>query len=463
MEFPKNFVWGEATAAYQVEGASHEDGKGLHIWDVFCREKGRIEDGSSGDIACDHYHRFAEDVSIMKEMGIKAYRFSLSWSRILPDGIGSVNEKGINFYDRLIDELKAAGIEPYITLFHWDYPYALYEKGGWMNPDSVLWFGEYARVVAEHFSHKVKHFFTLNEPQCFIGMAYLDGLHAPGLHAPLRDTFQMAHHVLMAHGMAVKMMRKYGEKDIKIGYAPTGTMDYPASNKPEDVEAARSTLFGFREDDRNWAWNVSFWSDPVILGHYPPDALERFERYLPTMNSEDLKLMCQPLDFYGQNIYNGRCIRAGKEGKPEQIPRYKGFPQNSLGWPVTPESLYWGPKFLYERYNLPIYITENGMACHDTVSVDGRVHDPNRIDFLARYLGCLKEAIGEGIDVRGYFHWSLLDNFEWHSGYSQRFGMIYVDYRNQKRIWKDSAFWYQKMIRENGSEIFWDRSSTYAK
>ena len=453
MKFPENFVWGAATAAYQIEGAAEADGKGLHIWDVFCREKGRIAGGGSGDIACDHYHRFREDVAIMKEMGLKGYRFSLSWSRLLPQGTGRVNEKGVDFYNRLIDELKAAGIEPYVTLFHWDYPYELYKRGGWMNPDSVLWFGEYAKLAAERFSDRVKHFFTLNEPQCFIGLAYLDGVHAPGVHAPLRDTFQMAHHVLMAHGMAAKMMRKYGAKDIQIGYAPTGSMHYPASSRPEDVEAAKKALFGLSKEDDRWAWNVSFWSDPVLLGHYPEEALERYEAYMPAAGKEDMKLICQPLDFYGQNIYNGQQVRAGADGQPEILPRSAGFPRTFLGWPVTPECLYWGPKFLYERYGKPIYITENGMACHDAVSLDGKVHDPNRIDFLARYLGCLKKAVQDGTDVRGYFQWSLLDNFEWHSGYDPRFGLIYVDYENQKRIWKDSAYWYRNVILENGGSL----------
>lgn len=453
MGFSKDFVWGAATAAYQIEGACCEDGKGLHIWDVFCREKGRIEGGSSGDIACDHYHRFKEDVAIMREMGLKAYRFSLSWSRILPDGVGRVNEKGIAFYQMLIDELKSAGIEPYITLYHWDYPYALYQRGGWLNPDSVQWFGEYAKLAAERFSDRVKHFFTLNEPQCFIGLAYLDGVHAPGVHAPLRDTFQMAHHVLMAHGMAVQMLRKYGEKDIQIGYAPTGTMCYPDSSRPEDVEAARKALFGLQEDDRRWAWNVSFWSDPPLLGHYPPEALERYEAYMPSISRADMELISQPLDFYGQNIYNGTRIRCGRDGRPEVVDRYPGFPRTAMGWPVTPECLYWGPKFLYERYRKPIYITENGMACHDAVSLDGNVHDPNRIDFLTRYLHCLKQAAEEGTDVQGYFLWSLLDNFEWHSGYDKRFGLVFVDYQTQKRIWKDSAYWYKKQIEENGSSL----------
>lgn len=451
MSFCKDFAWGAATSSYQIEGGAYEDGKGLHIWDVFCREKGRIAGGQSGDVTCDHYHRFHEDVAIMKEMGLKAYRFSLSWARILPDGTGRINEAGVRFYNQLIDALLEAGIEPYITLFHWDYPYELYKKGGWMNGESIQWFGEYAKVVAECFSDRVTKFFTLNEPQCFIGLSYLEGVHAPGVKAPLRDTFTMAHHVLMAHGMAVRMMRRYAKQEIQIGYAPTGTMSYPASDRPEDIEAARSHLFGLAAEDDDWTWNVSMWSDPVLLGAYPAEALERYSDYMPEIRPEDMSLISEPIDFYGQNIYNGNRIRCGKDGRPEIVKRYDGFPRTAIGWPITPECLYWGPQFLYERYKKPIYITENGLSCHDVISLDGKVHDPNRIDFLSRYLGCLKKAVEDGVDIRGYFQWSLMDNFEWHSGYGERFGLIFVDYPTQKRVWKDSAYWYRDVVKENGS------------
>ncbi|MDO5391471.1 MAG: GH1 family beta-glucosidase [Eubacteriales bacterium] len=453
MGFCKDFAWGAATSAYQIEGAAYEDGKGPHIWDVFCCDNGRIACGESGDVACNHYHRFREDVAMMKEMGLKAYRFSLSWARILPDGTGAVNEAGIRFYQELIDALLDAGIEPYITLFHWDYPYALQQRGGWMNPESVEWFGNYARVVAEYFSDRVVNFFTLNEPQCFIGLSYQDGVHAPGVKAPVQDTFLMAHHVLMAHGRAVQMMRKYAKQEIRIGYAPTGSMSYPDSDRPEDIEAARTHLFAIPEQADRWTWNVSFWSDPVLFGTYPEEALERYGHLMPKFTQEEMRLIAQPIDIYGQNIYNGNRIRCGKDGKPEIVPRWQGFPKTALNWPVTPECLYWGPKFLYERYGKPIYITENGLSCHDAVSVDGRVHDPNRIDFLHRYLRCLKQSAEDGVDIRGYFQWSLMDNFEWHSGYAERFGLVFVDYQTQQRIWKDSAYWYRDLIRSNGDMI----------
>lgn len=449
MGFAKDFVWGAATSSYQIEGTGRDSGKGQNIWDVFTKEPGRVYEGHTGDIACDHYHRFREDVAYMKELGLKGYRFSIDWSRVLPEGTGKVNEKGIDFYNALIDELLEQGIEPYITLYHWELPYEIYKRGGWMNPEIVEWFGQYARLVAERFSDRVKYFFTLNEPQCFVGLGFLQGCHAPGVKAPLRDTFEMAHNALKAHGRAVQMLHAYGKQNVQIGYAPTSGMCYPEKETPKDIEAARKALFALPDDLSNWTWNVSWWSDPVILGKYPEEGMKKYEKYLPVITDEDMKLISQPIDFYGQNIYNGRCIRMGTDGRPEEVRRPAGFPKTATNWPVTPEALYWGPKFLYERYRKPIYITENGMACHDTVSQDGKVHDPNRIDFLARYLKNLKRA-AEEIDIRGYFQWSLMDNFEWDKGYAERFGIIYVDFETQERIWKDSAYWYRDLIRRNG-------------
>lgn len=449
MGFAKDFVWGAATSSYQIEGTGRDSGKGQNIWDVFTKEPGRVYEGHTGDIACDHYHRFREDVAYMKELGLKGYRFSIDWSRVLPEGTGKVNEKGIDFYNALIDELLEQGIEPYITLYHWELPYEIYKRGGWMNPEIVEWFGQYARLVAERFSDRVKYFFTLNEPQCFVGPGFLQGCHAPGVKAPLRDTFEMAHNALKAHGRAVQMLRAYGKQNVQIGYAPTSGMCYPEKETPKDIEAARKALFALPDDLSNWTWNVSWWSDPVILGKYPEEGMKKYEKYLPVITDEDMKLISQPIDFYGQNIYNGRCIRMGTDGRPEEVRRPAGFPKTATNWPVTPEALYWGPKFLYERYRKPIYITENGMACHDTVSQDGKVHDPNRIDFLARYLKNLKRA-AEEIDIRGYFQWSLMDNFEWDKGYAERFEIIYVDFETQERIWKDSAYWYRDLIRRNG-------------
>ena len=452
MSFPTDFIWGAATSAYQIEGAVHEDGKGPHIWDVFTKQKGKIYEGHNGDTACDHYHRFREDVKAMKKLGLRGYRFSIDWSRVLPEGTGKINEKGLAFYNQLIDCLLENDIQPYITLFHWELPYALYQKGGWMNNQIVEWFGEYAGLISDRFSDRVTHFFTQNEPQCFIGLGFVSGEHAPGLQLSPYETFLMAHNALKAHGRAVQMLRAKAKQPIQIGYAPTGTMSYPATLDSQDIEAARRHLFSIPSVE-NWSWNVAWWSDPVLLGHYPEEGLQKYERYLPKITPEDMQLISQPIDFYGQNIYNGKCIRMGKNGTPEEVARYEGFPRTANNWPVTPECLYWGPKFLQERYGKPIYITENGLSCHDTISLDGKVHDPQRIDFLARYLKSLKQAIQDGVDIRGYFQWSLLDNFEWSRGYSERFGLIYVDYLTQKRIWKDSAFWYQKTILENGNTL----------
>lgn len=445
----QEFIWGAATSSYQIEGAADEDGKGLHIWDVYSRQPGMVFDNHNGDVACDHYHRYREDVALMKEIGIQGYRFSISWSRIFPEGTGKINEKGLAFYDKLIDELISNGVKPYITLFHWDYPYELYKRGGWMNPDSVDWFAEYAKTVVEHFSDRVTCFITFNEPQCFIGMGHVTGRHAPGLKNPLRDTFLMAHHVMMAHGKAVQAMRAAAKQPILIGYAPTSTVCAPDSDRAEDIEAARNLYFQCPENPEEWSWNVSWWSDPVMFGRYPEDGLRQYAPYLPDIRPEDLTLMNQPIDFYGQNIYNGYRVRQGGDGKPECVKRSPGYDKTAMEWPVTPESLYWGPRFLYERYQKPIYITENGMACHDMISRDGHIHDASRIDFTEAYIRELLRAREDGVDIHGYFYWSLMDNFEWTEGYQERFGLIYVDYQTQKRTLKDSAYWYRDWIQNH--------------
>lgn len=453
--FKEDFVWGAATSAYQIEGAAFEDGKGLSIWDTYCMEKNKIFGSHTGNIACDHYHKYRDDIKLMKTMGIKAYRFSLSWPRILPNGIGEINEKGIEFYNNLIDALIENGIEPYITLFHWDYPRELYKMGGWLNPDSPKWFAEYAQLAVERFSDRVKNFITFNEPQCFIGFGYCTGGLAPGFQLPMHDTVPMAHNVLLAHGMAVKIMRKYAKSEIKIGYAPTYTFPYPASESKEDIDAARTATFEYTEEmfEGDWSWSESWWCDPVFLGKYPEDALHYLKKYLPVGWENDLETIGQPLDFMGQNLYNGWECRCGADGKPEGVEREVGYPQTASEWPITPEALKWGVKFLYERYKLPIYITENGIGCYDVISLDNQVHDPLRIDFLNRYLLKLREAIDEGADVAGYFQWSLMDNFEWCQGYRKRFGLIYVDYETQKRIIKDSGYWYRKIIENNGENL----------
>ncbi|MGN0482713.1 MAG: GH1 family beta-glucosidase [Lachnospiraceae bacterium] len=447
-----DFVWGVATSSYQIEGRDAQDGCGTCVWDTFTVE-GHVRDDQNAYVACDHIHRYKEDFAMMRLLGIKAYRFSLNWARILPDGIGRVNERGIALYRDMIQEMKKNGITPYITMFHWEFPQALEDRGGWLNPDSVQWFAEYAKVVAENFSDLCEYFITFNEPQCFIGLGHLSGVHAPGKKETYRNTFQMTHHMLKAHGMAVKTLRNYAVRPIKIGYAPTCGVAYPASSKPEDIEAARQCYFSQNEKLDNWTWNVTWFSDPVLLGQYPEDGLKQYAPYLPEFTAEDMELISQPIDFLGQNIYNGYMVRAGENGKPEFVPRKPGHTKTASQWPVTPEAFYWGIRFLYERYQMPIYITENGMSCHDVVSSDGRVHDPNRITFLEQYIAAMLRAAEDGADVRGYFLWSYMDNFEWDKGYDERFGIVYVDFETQKRIAKDSAFWYKRVMETNGKEL----------
>lgn len=454
MSFRKDFMWGVATAAYQIEGAVEEDGRGPSVWDVFCREPGKIANGQTGDIACDHYHRLDEDVQLMKQLGVNTYRFSISWTRILPGGIGAVNLQGIAFYNRLIDRLLENGIQPCLTLFHWDYPYALEKQGGWLNSESPHWFAEYARTVFHAFGNRVKLFFTFNEPQCFIGAAYAHGKHAPGHIYGNRELVLMAHHVMKAHGLAIQAFREL-VPDGRIGYAPTGSGAIPFTDSAADVEAARQRYFDI--DMTNWTWNVSWWSDPVLLGRYPEEteAFAQLREYLPSSWKEDLTLISTPIDIYGQNLYNGALYKAAdKDGESyEWVPNPMETPKTGANWPVTPRVFYWAPKFLYERYHKPVMITENGMSCHDAVSLDGHVHDPNRIDFTHRYLRELKRAAADGVDILGYMHWTLMDNFEWALGYTQRFGLIYVDFETQRRIPKDSFGWYRRVIQSNGEEL----------
>jgi len=441
-----NFVWGAATSAYQIEGAFCEDGKGLSIWDTFCREEQRIFEGQTGEKACDHYHRFREDVALMKKIGIKAYRFSISWARILPEGIGKVNQAGIRFYEELVEELLRSGIEPYVTLYHWDLPLTLQHRGGFLSEESPEWFEYYTGIVARYLGDKVKNFFTFNEPQCFIGGAFHGTMFAPGEKKSTQELVRMAHHVLLAHGRAVKKLRET-VPDCKVGYAPTGVYYLPVNDQPENVEAAYRANFAVT--DKNWLEGIAWWSDPVLLGHYPKST-KRLEHILAGVVREgDMELISQKIDYYGQNIYQGTLVKANGDSF-EKVFFREGHPKTAIGWKVTPNVLYWIPKMLYERYHLPIVITENGMSCHDEVSLDGKVHDPNRIDFLHRYLCELKRVVEDGVDIAGYFLWSLMDNFEWANGYNERFGLIYIDYATEERILKDSAYWYRDIVLSNG-------------
>lgn len=389
----------------------------------------------------------------MKKLGIQAYRFSLSWPRILPNGTGTVNEKGLAYYDSLVDELLTNGIKPFITLFHWDMPFTLQQKGGWINEYSIQWFADYAALVSEHFSDRVTNYFTINEPQCFIGNGYFFGNHAPGWKVDERTYLQIVHNVLRAHGAAVKELRAHSKGPIHVGAALTSAACYPSTDSPDDIEAARQATFSCPNDIPSLNWCISWMADPMLFGRYPEDGYRKFEKYMPAITDDDMKLISQPLDFFGQNIYNGNEVKAGENGEPFQVPRYEGFPRTSNGWPVTPEILRWAPQFLYERYQKSIYIAENGMAAHDVISLDGCVHDPNRIDFYHRYLTELRKCASMGTDIKGYFAWSLLDNFEWTEGYNERFGLIHVNYQTQERTIKDSGYWYQSVIQSNGESL----------
>ena len=450
MSFKKDFVWGAATAAYQIEGAAFEDGRGLSVWDTCCEREGFVKDWHSGALACDHYHRYKEDVQLMKKIGLQAYRMSISWPRILPEGVGKINSKGLDFYDRLIDELLENNIEPYITLFHWDFPQELFYKGGWLNRDSSDWFAEYTRVVAEKLSDRVKFWFTENEPQCYINLGYNTGFHAPGLKLGFRETLLAAHNSLLAHGKAVQVLRQCSKQPAEIGYAPVGIVSFPATNSEKDIQAARTKMFSIEEPT---LWNNTWWMDPVILGNYPEDGLKVFEQWLPEIKTDDMKTICQPIDFLGVNIYHGSKTIMNDKLQAEHTKNKVGHEQTLIRWSVTPESLYWGPKFLNERYGKSIIVTENGLSNVDWVSLDGKVHDPQRIDFLNRYLREYQRAAEDGVDLKGYFSWSLMDNFEWTEGYNERFGLIHVDYETQKRTIKDSGYWYKTIIDSNGQKL----------
>ena len=443
--FCKDFLWGAASAAHQIEGAYLEDGKGMGIWDTFEQETGYIIRNENGNVACDHYHRYREDVAIMKELGLKSYRFSVSWPRVMPEGYGTVNEKGLQFYIDLVNELTEAGIEPMVTLFHWNLPTAIYELGGWENPQVVDWFEQYTDVVTTALGKKVKYWMTFNEPQLFIGAGLNAGVFAPFEKKSTEALMRISKNVYLAHGKAVRIIRKNCQNSI-VGMAPTGEIVIPRDMNAESIERARKLSFSMKKE--SFTSSITWWSDPVFFGKIPEDAQAIFGECLPVLTEEEWEIVTEPLDFYGFNIYQGlEDLDSTEEYGPYAYP---GSPKTSMDWNVTPEVLYWSCRFLYERYGKPIMITENGMSSFDWVSLDGKVHDPNRIDFLHRYLRSIKDAVSEGIPVLGYQYWSIMDNFEWINGYDKRFGLVYVDYRTQKRTIKDSAYWYRDVIATNG-------------
>lgn len=449
--FSNDFLWGAASAAHQIEGAYNEDGKGLGIWDAMTQEPGHIAHGETGNIACDHYHRYKEDVSIMKSIGLKSYRFSISWPRVLPEGTGKINEAGLTFYENLVSELLDAGIEPMITLYHWNLPMALYEKGGWKNPDSPLWFEEYVGVITKTFKGKVKYWITLNEPQVFVGGGLAGGVHAPFEQNSSKSIMDITKHLLLAHGRAVQMIHKNCGSDVKIGFAPTGECVIPKDLSSESIEEARKLSFSI--NPMMFPGSNTWWADPIFKGSFPEEAKRIFGNQLPDITSEEWQLISQPLDFYGFNIYQA----GGNPFPPNEFGydrySYQGSPRTAMDWNITPDVMYWCCKFFYERYEKPILITENGMSCFDFVSLDGKVHDPARIDFMHRYLLSLRKAVEEDIPVIGYQYWSIMDNYEWAAGYDKRFGLVYVDYRTQERTLKDSAYWYKELILSNGKNL----------
>jgi beta-glucosidase len=447
LKFPEGFLWGAATSSYQIEGAWKQDGKKASVWDIFCDRQGTIKDGSSGRVACNHYELFKDDVALMADLGLQGYRFSISWPRVIPDGMGAVNRKGLDFYDKLIDTLLSHNITPYATLFHWDYPYELYRQGGWLHKDSSKWFAEYTRVVVDRLSDRVRNWMTINEPQVFVQMGHVTAEHAPGHRFGLAEILQVAHNVLLAHGRAVQVIRQFSKSESQVGFAPVSCSKIPATSAAEDIQAARQASFSVT--DSNMFSNTWF-LDPVYLGGYPKDGLKLFEGSLPDIDANDFQIIHQPLDFFGVNVYHAWRVKADGKGGYTVVDFPAGHPRTAFDWPMVPECLYWIPKFMYERYKLPIYITENGLSNLDWPTEKGAVHDPQRVDFTARHLTALHRAIQDGVDVRGYFHWSFMDNFEWAQGYKERFGLVYVDFETQKRLIKDSGHWYKGVIAANG-------------
>ncbi len=434
-KFPHNFLWGAATASYQIEGAWNEDGKGESIWDRFSHTPGKISDNSTGDVACDHYHHFEEDIALMRRLGLKAYRFSISWTRVLPLGAGNVNPSGLDFYDRLVDALCAANIEPLLTLHHWDYPQALYEAGGWTNRANLYHFADYAAIVTKRLSDRVKFWTTFNEPGVIAWDGYVSGEHAPGEQNPPKAK-QVAHNLMVAHGLAVQAIRDV-DPNLNVGIVLNQWMSDAADDDSQSIHNAES------------AWNRSetTFLHPIFKGYYHPEYVE-YAGGLPEIQAGDMALIAQRLDFLGVNFYSRNLYNA--QGHAEEV---AGSEYTEMGWEVCAPALRRMLNKINREYNLPpIYITENGASFHDEVSADGKIRDSRRLDYLKNHFIQTHLAMQDGVDVRGYMVWSLMDNFEWGHGFTKRFGIIRVDYETQKRTVKDSGEWYAKVIASNSVE-----------
>jgi beta-glucosidase len=441
--FPDAFRWGTATSAFQVEGATEADGRGPSIWDTFCKLQGKIRDGSNGDVADDHYHLYKEDVALMKALGTSSYRFSVAWSRLFPEGRGTPNPKGLAFYDRLVDELLANGIEPYATLYHWDLPQVLHDEGGWQSSDTPKAFADYAGFVAEKLSDRVRHFLTLNEISTFAELGYSRAEFAPGLALPLREFNQVRHHAVLAHGLGVQAVRASGRAGVKVGPAENIKPAFPVFKTPDNIRAAEQAT---RE------LNAPYLT-VMLEGRYTDAYLKAAGADAPRFTDAELKTIATPVDFVGLNVYGpGEFVRAiGEPPFYALIPLPASHPRMGEPWlTFNPEALYWAPRHVAKLWNVKeIYITENGTSAEDKPNAAGRIDDLDRILYMREYLRQLLRATGEGVPVRGYFAWSLLDNFEWQQGYTSRFGLYYVDYKTQKRTPKLSASFYREIVERN--------------
>ena len=442
--FPGGFLWGTATSAYQIEGAVNEDGRGVSIWDRFVQLRGKIVDQSTADVANDHYHRYKEDVQLIRTLGARAYRFSVAWPRVFPEGTGTPNPKGLDFYHRLVDELLANGIEPFVTLYHWDLPQTLQDRyGGWRSRETSKAFADYAGYVAERISDRVKSIFTINECGRLVQAGFGMGIDAPGLNLPQKEINQVRHHVALGHGLAVQAVRAHARKGTRIGPAENVEVCIPAIETPANVRAAEVAT---RELNAGYL-------TAILEGRYTDAFLAYAGANAPTYTPEDLKAISSPIDFVGLNVYQpNQYVTAGENGHPfTLLPFPATYPRMDSSWlRIAPEAMYWAPRHVAKIWNVKsIYITENGTSAADQPTEDGKVYDIDRIMFLRNYLTHLHRATSEGVPVRGYFVWSLMDNFEWSDGYEKRFGLYHVDFKTQRRTPKLSASFYREVIRQN--------------